>query len=66
MEENVYIGKKECGCTVVIVSDDPKYKKDTADTVAEMIRDGLTVERTSQKEGLELFGRCNCGLAGRI
>lgn len=40
-----YIGKKSCGCCVAAVGDYEEMKKDVAESVAEMIEDGLTVTR---------------------
>lgn len=40
-----YIGKKWCGCIVAMTADLPQFSKHTAKSVAEMISDGLTVER---------------------
>lgn len=40
-----YIGRKKCGCVVAAVVDMPGFEKETAKTVAEFIRDGLTIER---------------------
>ena len=41
-----YVGKcKSCGVAIAAVYDMPEYAKDTAATIQNMIRRGLTVER---------------------
>jgi hypothetical protein len=42
-----YIGRGECGCLFAAVVDDPAHRRDTARSVAQMIRDGLAVERST-------------------
>jgi hypothetical protein len=59
---HVYFGVKACGCRVAVVVDDPQYPKDTADTVAEFIRDGYTVERAVYHDETigQMLKRCHC------
>lgn len=40
-----YIAVKKCGCIVGFSVDDKRIKKDTSVSVAQWIKDGLTVER---------------------
>lgn len=40
-----YIGLKPCGCVVVVIADIPGAEKITAREVADLIREGLKVER---------------------
>jgi hypothetical protein len=47
----MYIAKKQCGRVAALCWDDPKYAKDTANTVADYIRRGLVVERIERFEG---------------
>ena len=47
MTTHAYIGIKACGCVQAVVVDDPKYPKDTARSVSDFIKDGLTVERVT-------------------
>lgn len=44
-----YIGRCTCGCgrMTLAVVDDPDYKKETAKAIAEAIRDGMAIERTT-------------------
>ena len=58
MNTHAYIGRKECGCVVAAVVDDPKYKKDTAQSVAEFLEGGLTIERVTLDETRELLKVC--------
>lgn len=39
-----------CGCAGVVTVDKPEYAKDTAKTVAQMVRDGLEVKRMTVEE----------------
>lgn len=43
--EGCYVGVKACGCAVSACVDRPEYAKDTAKTLAEWVREGLTIER---------------------
>lgn len=45
MTDFSYLGINEKGDAVAIVIDDPRFKKDTARTIAQWIKDGRTVER---------------------
>ena len=55
-----YIGIKACGCYVAVVFDDPRFKKDTAETVAEFIKEGYRVESRVWSEVQARVGRCKC------
>ena len=54
------IGTKPCGCVVAFVADDPAYAKDTAECVAEFIRDGYTISRVPVDEVRAKICRCKC------
>lgn len=51
--EYAYIGRLSCGCVVAVVAD--FGDKDTDRTVAEFIKNGLTVERVSHDYVRENF-----------
>lgn len=54
-----YVGRAPCGCVYASCYD--LGDKDTARTVAEWIKDGLTVERLPRKEaGEALMAGLNC------
>jgi hypothetical protein len=57
-----YIGRCKGGCGVIrsAAVDRPKYKEDTAKFVAEIVRDGMTVERIPVEECRVQFGHCKC------
>jgi hypothetical protein len=55
-----YVGIKECGCMVAVVFDDPRFRKDTAKTVAEFIKSGYRVENKIWSEVGHSLGRCKC------
>lgn len=55
-----YIGIKNCGCIVALVYDHQKYRKDTAETVAEFIESGYRVERAVFDEVKHKLKRCKC------
>ena len=58
MEESFsYIGRRECGCirAARVITGKPK---DIAEDVAEMIADGLTVERVTTQYVREHWGSC--------
>jgi hypothetical protein len=60
-ERMAYIGRRECGNCVAAAVDDPGHKKDTADFVRDMIKEGLAVERVTVTEGRDaLCGKCDC------
>jgi len=40
-----YIARCQCGGIIFACADDPKYAEDTARSVAEVIKDGFSVER---------------------
>jgi hypothetical protein len=47
----MYVAKKACGRVAASCWDDENSKKDTAKTVADYIRRGLTVERIERFDG---------------
>jgi hypothetical protein len=49
---HVYIGRKECGCCVAVVTD--LMDKSTGKSVAEFIGDGLIIKRVSFPEYREM------------
>jgi hypothetical protein len=40
-----YVGSLPCGCIVTATIDNPEHRDDIAQTVAQMLRDGETVDR---------------------
>ena len=42
-----YIGRKKCGCYVAATVDDPNDPKETAKSVADFVKSGLTIERVT-------------------
>lgn len=56
-----YIGIKPCGCTVAAVIDDPKYAKDTAESVADFIKSGYRIERVACDEARFKLKECKHG-----
>jgi hypothetical protein len=60
MERFVYVGIKACGCCVAGRVDTPDNPKDVAEFVAEMICDGLRVERVSVDDARCTLRRCRC------
>lgn len=60
-----YIGRRPgCGHIVGAIVDDGKRPRDVAKFVADMVRDGLTIERTVSSEArVELW--CDCDRAQR-
>ena len=57
----VYLGRAQCGCVLQSVVDVPDEKYGTADTVAEMIREGLTIERVHADDERNRVDRCEHG-----
>jgi hypothetical protein len=49
-ETRCYVGRKDCGCVVAACVDNPEHRRDTARFVADIIKDGLTVETMTVKE----------------
>lgn len=43
-----YVGFDRCGCVVAVVADNPKWRANIAEDVAQMIRNGYTVERVPE------------------
>lgn len=57
-----YMGRcPGCNNVIALTLDMPEYRKDVARDVAEWIRDGLVVERSTAREGRKLFDSCTCG-----
>ena len=54
-----YTGKKECGCVVFCCVDSPEHTDDTAEHIAEAIKDGLTIEHVESDVGPNLK-TCKC------
>lgn len=46
-EGMAYIARRECGCIMAAVVDNPARRNETAEFVAELIQDGLAVERVT-------------------
>jgi hypothetical protein len=44
-----YVGFKACGCMVAACADIPEWKEDTAECVADFIKNGYRVERVERK-----------------
>jgi hypothetical protein len=42
-----YVGRYACGCAVAACVDDPQWKKDTAKTLSQWIKEGMAVERVT-------------------
>jgi hypothetical protein len=57
MSGHAYIGINENGLARAIVYDDPKWKKDTAKTIAEWIKMGRTIERLPVAEACDRLRR---------
>ena len=56
-----YVGRAECGCVVAITVNMLDHKRDVAKTVAEWVRDGLSIEgMTIEAVRSSPFG-CKCG-----
>lgn len=55
-----YIGRCKCGAIVAATIDEPARKRQVAQDVAEMIRDGLAVERVDSDVVRVRFSRCTC------
>ena len=53
-----YIGMKPCGCAVTATVDKPEWKKETAESLAEWVKDGLTIERRTVEEARAILRRC--------
>jgi len=46
-----YVGTLDCGCSPAACVDEPKFQKDTAKAVSDMIKGGMTVTRVEVKDG---------------
>ena len=55
-----YVGIKPCGCMVAWVHDTPEHQKDVAESVADFIKSGYSVERANTDEVRHKLGRCKC------
>jgi hypothetical protein len=55
MGTHCYVGQLACGCGCAIVRDMPDYKKDTAKSVAQMVREGLQVTRLEHEAACDAF-----------
>lgn len=53
-----YIGTKPCGCIVAACVDREDFRKETATTIAEWVRDGYTVDHVNEPPKLQ---SCKCG-----
>ncbi len=49
----VYISINDAGEGMVLINDEPDYKEDVANAVAECIRDGYTVKHLPRDEAME-------------
>lgn len=49
---------RACGCWVAATVDRPEWRRDTAKTVAQFLRDGYTVERHTTAEVRERLTGC--------
>ena len=57
-ERFAYIGIEPCGCVSAATVDSPDRKRDVAKFVAELLRDGCTVERVSVKDARTRLALC--------
>jgi hypothetical protein len=55
MGTHCYVGQLACGCGVALVRDMPDYKKDTAESVAQMVKDGYEVQRLPHEQACDAF-----------
>lgn len=55
-----YAGRCKCGQVVGVIALNDRHREDIADTLAEWVRDGLTIEQMSVSEAREAFGTCRC------
>ena len=61
-QQMAYIGRcSECNNIAFAAVDKPHVIADVAGEIAEMLRDGWTVERVTSKFVRENYGGCNCG-----
>lgn len=59
-EHRAYAGRCKCGQVVAVMAITDRHREDLADTAAEWIRDGLSVEQVTVEEAREMFGLCQC------
>ena len=57
-DQMCYVGFAACGCAVAATVDIPNHAKENARFVADLIRDGLTVERRTVEWCRENLLRC--------
>ena len=50
-----YVGKRPCGCVVAAIVDDGDDPKDVAKFVADLVRRGMTVERSTVEDARRLL-----------
>jgi hypothetical protein len=55
-----YVGIKSCGCMVAWVFDSKDHPKDTANSVAQFIKDGYRVESANTEAIRKKLGPCKC------
>lgn len=60
MKLDCYIGRMPCGCVVAVAIDDPQFKKHTAKSVADFIKEGYSVEHVNWDSVKHEFGSCKC------
>ena len=60
-----YVGRKPCGCVMAVVVDDPNFPGDVADSVSEIIRSGLPVQREAAESFTipQLCADCSAALS---
>lgn len=49
-----------CGVVIGAAVSDGEHLEDTANTLADWVRDGLVIERTTVGEARQVFDRCTC------
>lgn len=59
-ERMAYVGRCKCGAIRAAAVDEPKYALDTAESVAQFIKDGLTVERIKCEDVRTGNWKCSC------
>ena len=59
-EHRAYAGRCKCGNVVAIMAITDRHREELAETVAEWIRDGLSVEQVTVEEARESFSLCEC------
>ena len=59
-KHDCYVGILPCGCMVAWVYDNGEHPKDVAESVAEFIKNGYSVERANTDEIRPKLGPCKC------